>query len=231
MVRLFSHRILLLILGLLLLPDISFSQETEDFGTRIGASVSKRFWKKLEVGLGEELRFKNNSQDIDQWANEADISYTILKKVFKIGVGYDLKGEWNEYDEYFDFKHRFNGYFTLKHDISRVNISWKSCYQITYKNPDYGYYKWNPKNYWRNKINVSYNLPKIALEPYVSFESFYQMNNYKVNLFDRLRYEAGLEYAFDKHNSLTLSCRYNQAINVKERKNNCQVGLFYHYDF
>jgi len=231
MVEFCKNRILLLLLTFLLYPMTSFSQEKEDFGARLGVDVSKRFWKRLDVGLSEEFRLKNNCHDMGRWSNGVDVSYTILKRVFKVGAGYDLIGEWNEYDEYFDFKHRFNGYFSLKHSINRFSCSWKSRYQITYKNEDYGRYKWNPKNYCRNKVNVSYDIPRLTLEPYVSFECFFQTNNYKGNVVDRLRYEVGFEYEFDKHNSIDLNCRYNMGVNVNKPERQCQVGVFYHYKF
>lgn len=230
MANAFGHRVLLLSV-LLLASAHSYSQEREDFGARFGASVEKRVWKRLEVGFGEEFRLKNNCGDIDKWVTEADLSYTIAKRIFKVGVGYDFIGDWDEYGEYFDFKHRFNGYFVLKHEISRFNFSWKSRYQVTYKDESYGPVKWNPKNYWRNKLTVAYNIRHSHFEPYASFECFYQHNNYKGNVVDRLRGEAGVAYEFDRHHSVDLSVRYNHDINVKKPERGCQVGLFYNYSF
>lgn len=231
MVNSLGHRALSLLLAFLLASAFSFSQEREDFGARMGISAEKRLWKRFSVGLGEEFRMKNNCQDVDKWVTETDVSYTVAKRIFKIGLGYDLIGDWDEYVECFEFKHRFNGYFVLKHDISRFNISWKSRYQVTYKDESTGPVKWNPKNYWRNKLNVSYNIRHSHFEPYLSFECFYQHNNYKGNVIDRLRGQAGVAYEFNKHHSIDFSVRCNQDIYVKKPERNCQLGLFYNYSF
>lgn len=231
MVNYWGHRVLLLLLASLLTSAFAFSQEKEDFGARFGLSAEKKLWKRLSVGVGEEFRLKNNCGDIDKWVTETDVSYTLVKRIFKLGVGYDFIGDWDEHDEFFEFKHRFNGYFVLKHDISRFNISWKSRYQMTYKSESYGYEKWNPKNYWRNKLNVAYNIRHSHFEPYVSFECFYQLNNYKGNVMDRLRGQAGVCYEFNKHNSIDFSVRYNQDIFVKKPESSCLLGLFYNYSF
>lgn len=231
MVNSFGHRILLSLLALLMATAFSFSQETEDFGMRFGASAEKKVWRRLSVGLGEELRLKNNCTDLDKWVTEVDLSYNIVKRIFKVGVGYDFIGDWDEYGEYFDFKHRFCGYFVLKHDVSRFNFAWKSRYQVTYKDESYGPVKWNPKNYWRNKLNVSYNIPRSHFEPFASVECFFQHNNYKGNVVDRLRGEVGVTYDFSKRQSVDFSVRYNQDINVKKPEKNCQLGFFYKYDF
>ena len=226
-----QHRVWSLFLAFLLVAPFAFAQEQEDFGARMGVSAEKRLWKKLSVGLGEEFRLKNNCCDIDKWVTETDASYTIVKRMFKVGVGYDLIGDWDEYAEVFDFKHRFNGYFVFKKDVSRFNIAWKSRYQLTYKDESYGRVKWNPKSYWRNKLNLSYNIRNSHFEPYLSFECFYQLNNYKGNVVDRLRGQAGVSYDFTKQHSIDFSVRYNQDIYVKEPERSCQLGLFYTYSF
>lgn len=203
----------------------------EDFGTSVSAGVSKRLWRRLDLGLEEEFRFCNNSQDFERWATSVDASYILCRKVLKIGVGYDLLGVWDYEASGFEFRHRFNAYFTLKHDIGRFNASWKSRFQSTYRNESLGDYSWNPRNYWRNKVGLSYNIRKCPITPFVAFECFYRPDYYKGHFIDCLRYEGGLKYSVTKRQTLEGLFKYDYEIGVKNPERMSRVCLSYKFEF
>ncbi len=222
--------LILTILSLLSQPAL-YAQNETDFGTNLGVDISKKFGKKFEIGLGEEFRTKNNVSEVDRFMTSVDASYTLIRKIMKIGVGYTLIADWQDVEEYYNLRHRFNGQVVVKYDLARFTFGLRSRYQITYLDESEKRYKWNPRSYWRNRLNVSYKVPKIALSPFVSCEIFYPTNYYKGNIIDAMRYEAGLKYEFDKKNSLELSCRYDEEINIKDPKSKVSIGLFYGYSF
>lgn len=207
------------------------SDGVEDFGSSVSAGLTKRLWNRLDVGLEEEVRFDNNSTDFERWSSSVDMSYIILKKVFKIGIGYDLLGVWDYETEGFEFRHRFNAYFTLKHDIARFNISWKSRFQSTYRDEDTGDYAWNPRNYWRNKVGLSYNIRKCPITPLIAFECFYRPDYYKGHFIDCLRYEGGLKYSITKKQSLQAIFKYDYEIGVKNPERMSRICLSYNIEF
>lgn len=222
--------VLPLILTLFCLSLIAQDEYT-DFGTNIGVGVSKSIGKRFEIGLEEEFRTKNNVSDIDRFSTGVDASFSILRKYLKVGAGYIFMASWDEVDELFEWRHRYYGQLNGRYDVDRFSFKLRSRYQITYRDESVKRYKWNPRHYWRNRFNVSYKVPKIALTPFISFEVFCQTNHYKGNVIDNLRYETGVEYKFDKRNSLELTLRYDDEINVKEPQNKLSVGLFYTYSF
>ena len=221
----------LIVLCLLFQSSLFAQNEVTDFGTNLGIDLSKKFGKKFEVGVGEEFRTKNNVSEVDRFMTGVDVSYAPIRRYLKLGVGYVFIANWQEVEEYYNLRHRFFGQASTKYDLSRFTFGLRSRYQYTWLDESQKRHKWNPRCYWRNKLNVSYKVPKIALSPFVSGEIFYQTNYYKGNVIDAYRLEAGLKYDFDKRNSLEFAFRYDEDINIKAPTSKISVGLFYSYSF
>jgi len=220
-----------LIVLCLLFQSSLFAQNEPDFGTNLGIDFSKKFGKKFEIGIGEEFRTMNNVSAVDRFMTTASASYSPIRRYLKLGAGYVFIANWQDVEEYYSLRHRYFGQASTKYDLDRFTFGLRSRYQITYLDESNKRYKWNPRNYWRNKLNVSYKVPKIALSPFVSGEIFYRTNYYKGNVIDAYRLEGGLKYDFDKRNTLELMCRYDEEINIKNPASRISVGLFYSYSF
>lgn len=194
-----------------------------DFSTRYEVEISKKFFKRLNVGFTESLSLVDNSTEIEKISSKVDVSYAIVRKIFKVGVYYYAIAK-NREENYF-FNQRFQGYTNLKYSVQRFSFAWRSRYQMSYRPEKEENKQW--KNYWRNSISVSYKVPKIPLYPSVSAEMFYRTNNYKGNVIDMMRYEAALKYEFNKKNALKLFYYYDDAFNVKNPQDVSTVGLAY----
>ena len=206
------------------------SADEQDFGLNVGVAVSKKFGKRFEIGLEEEMRTKENSRQLDRLATGLDASFQLVPKIVKVGVGYTFIADYDEI-EGFSWRHRLVGQVSAKHKIHRLEMSLRGRYQLTYKDESVKSFKWNPKSYLRGKFELSYKLPKIPLTPFASAEVFYELNNYKGNTIDNVRYEAGGEYKFNKKNSVSLSFRYDDEMNVAEPLDGFKLCAGYQYKF
>lgn len=207
--------------------NVMAERDACDFSTSYDAGVSKKFFKRLELGLTESVSLNNNSSTIDKFSSKADVSFAVIRKMFKVGVSYYAIAK-NRHDDFY-LNHRFQGYTNLKYDVNRFTFAWRSRYQMTYRPEKELEKQWI--NYWRNRLSVSAKMPKIALHPGVAAEMFLRTNNYKGNEISKMRYEFFLKYEFDKKNSLKLYYQYDDAMNVKNPKDVSNLGLAYQFSF
>ena len=198
-----------------------------DFATAYHVGVSKKFAKRVELGATESLVLDDNSTRISKIYTTVDVSCAVVKKIFKVGVAYRAIGR-HKNEDYF-FNQRFAGYTNVKYDIQRFTIAWKSKYQMTYRPEKSEKKQW--ENYWRNRLSVSMKIPHMPLYPSLSAEMYYQTNNYKGNVIDRMRYQAGLEYKINKKNSLELYYNFSDEMNVKHPENLSLLGIAYQISF
>lgn len=209
------HIIVLFVASFLGVFDAWAGGDRQDFTSSLDFTVSKRFFKRMDVGLTESLSLRDNSSSIDKIATKVDLSYNVVKGLMKVGVDYSLAGKANKAQDLY-MNHRFAGYIRLKKDVSRFTFGFKSKYQITYR-PEKESSKMY-KYFWRNKVYASVKLPKVPLYPSLSAECFYRTNNFKGNLVEKMRYEAGLKYAFNKHNAIQAKFRFDDGMNVSNPK-------------
>ena len=127
-----------------------------DFSTSYDVGISKKFFKRLQVGFTESVSLNQNSTNLDKISSKVDVSYAVVRKIFKVGVSYYAISKHRE-ENYF-FNQRFQGYTNVKYTFNRFTLAWRSRYQMTYR-PE----KEEPKvwsNYWRNKNSTL----KVVLE-------------------------------------------------------------------
>lgn len=216
---------LVLLVSLIVCPSFVWAEgDRQDFTSSVDFTVSKKFFKRLEVGLTESFSLRENSTELDKFYTKANVSYNVVKGVLKAGAEYYMIGKADKRDDIY-LNHRYAGYLRVKKDIGRVSFGLKSKYQVTYrpeKKPAKRY-----ADFWRNKLYVSMKVPKIPLYPSLAAECFFRTNDYKGNDVEKIRYEAGAKYMFNKHNSLQAKFRYDDGMNVANPKDVFSVVLSY----
>jgi hypothetical protein len=219
-------------LAALLSPSIAMADD-QDFATDLGIDVSKDITKRWDVGIEEEMRLRNNDHDLDRFGSSAATSYEVVPKWLKLTAGYDFFADWNgEEKQYYTYRHRGSIAACLKHKVTRrLDLSFKTKYQMTYRCETYKTYEWNPKDYLRFKLETSYKVPNLPISPYLSAELFYSVNNPEGNTIDDMRYVGGLTYKFNKHNSFDLSFQIDDAMNVEEPEDRFMLCAFYKFKF
>lgn len=216
-------RVIALVFSFCFVVNVRAERDACDFASNIEVGVSKKFFKRLELSFKESVSFDNNSRRLDKISSKVDVSYAIVRKIFKVGVSYYAISKHRE-ENYF-FNQRFQGYTNLKFSAHRFSFAWRSRFQASYR-PEKSVEKiW--KNYWRNALTISYKVPKIPLTPSVSAEVFYRVNDYKGNKVDQMRYEGALKYEFNKKNALKVYYQFKDNFNVKSPEDVSTVGVAY----
>ncbi len=217
------HIILMIVSFCCLAFNASAERDDCDFSTRFDVGVSKKFFKRLELGFDETVVLDNNSSSINKISSKVDVSYAVVRKIFKVGVSYYAIAK-HKNDDYF-FNQRFQGYTNVKAKAGRFSFAWRSRYQMTYRPERKESKQW--RSYWRNSLSVTFKVPHVSLYPSVSAEMFYKIDKSKESIVNSMRYEAGLKYELNKRNALKLYYRYDDEFNVKNPLDVSTVGLSY----
>jgi hypothetical protein len=209
-----KHLYLLSFIIILLIFTKDILAQTNDFGTRIDADLKKKLTKKIDIEFNEELRMNNNSSTFDRSMTTLGASYD-FNKTFKTGVFYTYIYLNNQKDGYWEGRNRFGAWITAGHKFNRLRISLREKYHSTYRDEALGNFSYNPKSVLRSRIELTYNIKKLPVDPYISAEMQYQLNNPEGNAIDRWKYTAGAEYKISKKFSVDLYFRLDKSVNVK----------------
>ena len=133
----------------------------------------------------------------------------------------------------FEKRHRYDFNIYFKSSIKRLSISYRSRVQSRYSglySSDFGSV---PSNYWRNKINLQYNLKgKLKkLTPSLSSELFYPLNGQVQNYPDAYRVRISAQYKIKKRRYLKLFYMLEQEINKKNTLSAYIIGVGFNYQF
>jgi long-subunit fatty acid transport protein len=197
-----------------------FAQEgsptVKDFQTWNSAGVGKSLDKKLKVFLQEEVRLKNNSSQLRTSFTNIGVKWEALKN-FNISIVYRLIIKPTK------ISHRI--YTDLSYEWKNKRWSLEPRIRLQHE-------------FIPNDINENYVRPELTLEhkinkhwrPFVSAEFFYHIFYYKEDKFDEYRLSAGVDYNFDKKNSLKLFYLFEQEINTNAPQQNNILGVSYTYN-
>ena len=191
----FSYRILLLLV-ILSVPQSLLAQETKvvrDLHLWTGAAIEKS-WKDWSFTLSEEIRFKQNISEINNYFTEAELRYRINKN-FALEGGYRFTRDRNS-DGSYDNLTRYNLDLRFRTSLDPFSIH----YRLRYQKEVEGFNLIDPtvdyEKYVRNRIRLRYN-KYIRIKPYVSAELFrlFQPDSYSklhyIRVLGGIRYEAG----------------------------------------
>ena len=228
-------------------------KEGNDFGLWMSAGVEKKINKKWSVGAEFEYRLKDNIEPGKGWGAPSRWNIAVgaefkVLPALKLDAGYKFMRdyslfEWNEAQQeeteaFWGTKHRLYASFTATFKAGDFKIALRERWQYTYRPevPDVTYdwdkdrlepVKGKGKNVVRSRLQFSYDKKKAWYEPYASAEV------YIADGLDKIRYTAGCEFKFNKHNSVDVFYRY-QDIYEDDNYNNRDshiVGVGYKFKF
>lgn len=204
-------------------PVKEIHDEDSDIRGRVAAEVDWKAFKGFHIYASEELRLDENFSHVDRLHGTLGASYKINSH---------LKTEL-EYNPIVDFKtgkadqwrHRIAYGLTGNLKWSQFKFSLREKIQVTRKMDDKNPYqepKW--KAALRSRLKVSYDF-HTRWEPYMSVELRHYLNSpdwtwdaagntvyggYSDAYMDRVRAEAGVEYAFSKDHRLEIYVMYDR---------------------
>ncbi len=224
---------ILLLLAVLLPATSLMAQEEEPGGIWTGITIEKNITKKWSVDTEIEFRSNGFSPSRDRFGIQFGTDYEIFKN-FKLGASYNWMNVNDDYKynnagvirtDYFQNRHRINAQAVYRYDIGDFRLQLRERFRVTYKDDSdrimedgtINTNRLNPDYVWRNRLKISYNKKKLDWTPYVSFETYYLLNDpeeirfynaegsdYKVgnSYISRLRSIAGIAYKINKRNSI-----------------------------
>lgn len=198
-------------LFILILVSVSLflNAQESDFQTWGDISARYKINKKWRLNSELGLRTRENSQYLKQYYLEIGGSYKINKR-------FDLTT-----------KYRFTNYFkTGKTSIHRwaTDVSYDNKWKrFTWQVRGRYQHEWFVSNYsqkfdeqsWRTKFEVSYNIRKTKLDPYLAFEHFMGLNGKYKLLTTDIRFTIGAEYPINKWSDIDVNYKIESEFYIK----------------
>ena len=175
------------------------------FGIEMKYDLPKGFSAELEGEMRTDFTY---GFVVDQFFPQAGLSY-------KINKHFDVSGAYR-----FIQKRENNGYyynrnkymFNLMTDftVERFILKNRIRYQTQVKQYIDDELDAVPDKYIRDKFEIAYNIKNTPVEPYVSIEVFYPLNQFEINTINELRICGGVDVPVAKKQSVNISLMYNK---------------------
>ena len=208
----------------------SVCAQTFTTGGVAGVEYSYKILKGWHVELEGELRFDHNFTHYDRAKVGVGTDYTFWKKRIKVGVAYNFLNYHDRDDQLFDNRHRVKGFLTVAPKFGDWKIAYRAMVQATFRDERRGDYRFNPKTYMRNRLQVTWSVPHQPVKLYFSEEFWWRLYKPGDNIIDHLRSTVGLEYSINKHHTLDFYLRSDNEIQVKNPDNVLSIGVGYKFD-
>ena len=216
----------LLTITILLLSASVFAQSgrTTDFGGIVSSEFSIGLTDRFDLSVEEELRFDNNFAQFDRWLNSLGVDYTFPRNRLKLGLNADYIRRHNDAG-YFENRWRVGAQLTYSESLYHFKFSGRSKLLSTFYDERTGEHRVNPKLYWRNRLQVSYQQPNSRFKYALSAELFWLLNDPKHSIIDNLRTVASVECRLTRRHYLAAFARMDNDLQVKEPVDRFYFGL------
>lgn len=165
-------------------------------------TVKHKLSRKATVALTEELRLNHDITQVDQIFSNVGVEYELIKNL-KVAFNYRFIN--NNKFSYYEKDHRLYLDASYKYKVKKFSFALRERledqYSAIYSSETGGVPTW----YLRSKFTIEYYLQS-KYKPYAAVESFYLIDHpkEKSEQIDRLRYLIGIEYEFNRKNSVNL---------------------------
>lgn len=211
-----------------LLPFVTFAQSEreKDFGVIASTEISAPLGSSFDVTVEEELRFIDNCAQFDRWLNSVGVEYTFMYNKMKARVMGDYIRRFND-KGYYENRGRVGVQLTYSETYHHFKFGFRSKLIATYRDERTGEYRVNPKLYWRNRIQVAYQMPNSRYKYSLSTELHWLVNDPKNRIVDNLRTVATVEYRLSRRQYLSAFLRMDNDLQVAEPVDRFFIGLTY----
>lgn len=215
------------------LPSFAQSGRNTDFGGIVGMDYSTEIGKSIELKVEEELRFGSyEGVHLERWLNEVSLDAPMgipgLGNRLHFGC---LLGYVRHYDDkgYYDNRLRYGVNLSYHESVRRFKLAYRTRMMFTYRDERTGDYSVNPKWYWRHKFQAAYQIPNSRYKYTLSTEFFLRLREDPSEVFvDHVRTTFSVDYRLSRRQSLGLSIRMDNEIQVKEPVDHFYLGITYH---
>ena len=214
------------ILLLLLLSASVFAQSerTTDFGGIVSCEFSAAVGRSFDLSVEEELRFDNNFAQFDRWLNSVGVDYTFPRNRLKLGLNADYIRRHND-KGWFENRWRIGAHLTYSETLYHFKFTYRSKLLSTFYDERTGEHRVNPKLYWRNRLQVSYQQPNSRFKYALSAELFWLTNDPKNRIIDNLRTVASVECRLTRRHYISAFARMDNDLQMKEPVDRFYFGM------
>lgn len=223
---LFTRILLLCIFTAGIIPTIHAQQD--DAGLWASVSVKHQVTRRMSVGISEQIRLYQNVSEVDQFFTDIGIDYDLLSSL-KVSVSYRLTSK-NQLT-YYQTRHRGYIDLTYKKKLKPLSLSFRQRLQSQVEAVNSSDNGKVPEWYTRSKLTVKLDLDK-KYSPYLATEYYYLVDNLKESdhVFDKARYEIGIDYDFNRRSSLNLFYLIQKDL-LENKTRDFVSGIGYSYSF
>jgi hypothetical protein len=200
------------------------SERTTDMGGIVSAEFSTDLGGDFGLSVEEELRFDNRCTEFDRWLNSLGVDYTFWRNRMKVGLTGDYIRRHND-EGYYENRWRLGAQLTYSENFRHFKFAYRTKLISTFFDERTGEHRVNPKLYWRNRLQISYQQPNSRFKYSLSAELFWLLNDPKNSVVDNLRTVASVEYRLTRRHYLTAFARMDNDLQVKEPVDRFYFGL------
>lgn len=244
-----------ILLSLLMATGCLSAKAQSEGGLLLEADAKKNITKNFSIGVGADLRTRNDFKTMDRWSLgvsadykltswlKADAGYKLLNTNFREDLALKSSGAYNHLrPSYWGIKHRFYASLTGSYKFANnIKLSLRERWQYTYRPEktvqrwDYDDEEWEDKvrsgkakNQLRSRFQIEYDKKKALLTPFANVELY---NSWGI---EKIRYNIGTDIRLDNHHSLNVFYRYQNVRSSDDDENNPNmhyIGVGYKFKF
>lgn len=227
------NRIQLLNLKLIIFSFIIFlsissiNAQKGDF--ELWLTTSQRFtvFKDFKVKVNEESRFYQNASSLRQLFVAPSLEYE-LNEYFSFAAGYKLRQKF-EYKVASYTDHTFFVDANASYKLARFSFSERTRYETSSEEIKDDINNSNQKYYWRQKVEVNYDIYGSPITPSISAEYYFPIDENVPRYADKLRIFLGADYEYLQHKvGIAYGIDHSR---VKSQQNKYILNLSYSYKF
>ncbi len=212
----------------LVLAGSSLYAQVNDAQLWLSANLEKKLTPALSVGFTEEMRMNENITEVGTIFSDIGLSYRFLKR-FKVGASYRFSLK-RRLDDTYKYLHSWYVDGSYHEKIKPVTLILRLRYQSRYAEENTSKTSDIPKNHFRSKLTVKYDLRK-KIEPYLYAETYFRTCVPVSLSFDQLRLCAGIEYTFNRMHMIDLHYLFCRQYNAVNPETDYVIGLGYYFTF
>ena len=212
------------------LPSFAQSERERDFGALLQAKYEGGLVDDLSIEVEEEFRFDHNCTQLDRWLNSVTLEYPFLHRRMRVGLTGGAIRRYNDRG-YYENRGRVGLDINYAETFRRFKFSYRSRLMATFRDESVADYRVNPKLYWRNRLQASYQMPNSRFKYTASVELHWLLNDPKASVIDNIRTVFTVDYRLSRHEYLGFSVRLDNDIQVKKPVDRLYLGLSYHLKY
>lgn len=193
----------------------SIKAQNEQYGLWLSFKADKNYGK-WSLGAESELRTVYFLRLIDRGSISLEAKYDFMKRL-KAGLSYTLMNALDVKYRNYQLRNRFAAALEYKIKFSNFRLVIDQKLRTTLKDEQnriredgsLDTYSNNPEWTWVNGGEISYNIPKSKLNPFLSAQTYYTLNSGETDRLKNTRLKGGLMYKINKRQSFKVYFLYN----------------------